>query len=73
MEDNFAGKEDTKHNATEVEMLAEVNRCTTNTVDIPHSVDTGHQGPDHTTSELHSGEVDETRDHSTPGTITPST
>ena len=33
--------------------------------DIPHNVDIGHLDPDHISSELHLGEAEEARDHST--------
>ena len=40
-------------------------RCTTGMEDIPHSMDTGHLDPDLRGSELHLGEAEEARDHST--------
>ena len=61
MEDDFAVKE------------AEVNEVYHKYTGIPHSVHTGHPDPDHKTSELHSGEVEETGDHLPPGTTTLST
>ena len=62
----YAWNETTMDDPMEVE-------CTTNTAGIPHSMDTGHLDPDHKTSELHSGEVEETRDHLSPGTTPPGT
>ena len=40
--------------------------------DTPHNVDIGHLDPDHISSELHLGEAEEAKDHSTPDT-TPQT
>ena len=71
MEDDFAGKEDTPTTASEVD---EINA--TNMAGNLHTIDTGHPDPDCKTSEPHSEEAKETRDHlhsdtTTPGTITP--